>query len=149
MTDKTEGNVYRAPRSIVVFYAALLAFGTVLFLVFAFSSAFDRESQNKPPLWVVGVVLVALGWIWYWYLGMAYEIRIGNASNVEFHSVLRRISIPSHSIKMVKLNVFQNPHTITIVYAEGKLSLLFPIHGFYKFLAWLKETNPSAETMNL
>jgi len=76
-------------------------------------------------------------------------LRGRNASNVEFHSVLRRISIPSHTIKMVKLNVFQNPHTITIVYAEGKLSVLFPIHGFYKFLAWLKETNPSVETMNL
>ena len=147
--DKALGTTYRTPRSFRAFYTTLFILFTVLVLTFAIWSAFDRESQQGPPLWLVGIILVGLAWAWYWHLGMAYEIRIKDASTVEFHSTLRRISIPTRSINRVELRFFQNPHEVTIFYGEGKVHVLFPIQGLYKFLAWLEDANPAVEIKNL
>jgi len=114
VTDKALGATYRTPRSFQVFYATLLVLITVLALTFAIWIAFDRKSQQGPPLWFVGILLVVLARGWYWHLVMVYEIRIQDAFTVEFHSTLRRISIPSRSIRMVRLQALQNPHHATI-----------------------------------
>jgi hypothetical protein len=149
VADQAPGTAYRTPRSFRVFYTTLFILFTVLVLTFAIWTAFDRESQQGPPLWFFGILIVVLAWNWYWYLRMAYEIRIQDDSTVEFHSMLRRISIPLRSIRMVELRFLLNPHEVTILYGQGKVHVLFPIQGLYKFLAWLEDANPAVEIKNL
>ncbi len=122
---------------------------TVLIITFTVWIALDWKSHHGPPLWFAGILFVLLAWMWYWHLGMVHEIRVQDASAVEFRSTLRRISIPGRSIRMVRLQFFQNPHHVTIFYGERKLHVLYPIQGFYKFLVWLEQVNPAVEIRNL
>ncbi len=149
VTDKESGTIYRTPRSFRIFHATLLVLMTVLILTFTIWIATGWKSQQGPPLWLAGILPVLLVWIWYWYLGMVREIRIQDTSTVEFRSSLRRISIPARSIRMVRLQFFENPHRVAIFYGERKLHVMYPIQGFYKFLAWLEEVNPAVEIRNL
>lgn len=107
-------------------------------------------NQSKDPRsGSFGILLVGVAWAWYWHLGLAYEIRIKDASTIEFHSRLRRISIPPRAITKVELHFLQNPHHAAIFSHRGKLRVMFPIQGFYKFLTWLEDAHPAVKIRTL
>lgn len=149
MMSQTRDEVYKTPRSIIAFYTSLLGLMTIFVLVFLFWPWLGQASHGGPSRWLAGILLVGIGWLWYWHLTMAYEIRVRNAAAVEFRSALRRNTIAAQSIRAVKLQVLQNPNVVAVMHTGGKLRVLFPMHEFYKFLTWLKETNPAVEIRNL
>ena len=131
-------------RGLAAFYffaMGMMTLGGVLLLI---ATLFRSNSSDLPPGWFVILWLSILGWVWYAFLRIPFEIRLLDNHSVEFRSLLRRAVVFPHEVGSIKA-IPWSIGFVNVKYARGTIHLVNQIDGFHDLVATLKSLNPAIE----
>lgn len=132
---------YRLPASLLSFIYGLLAIMTLGGL--AMLARGVGSSAGGPPIWFVLVWLGLMACVWYVYLKIPYKIKLLDDGSLEFHSLLRQLTLHPRDISAIR-GVLLSPGFIRIRHTEGTALLLGQMTGLHELIAHIREANPEA-----
>jgi hypothetical protein len=132
--------VYKLSRATMVFIIAGLGFMTLLGTVATISQMGDSSmgmlGKSFPLLW-----LFVMGWVWWGYLKIPFEIKIQEDNSIEFHSVLNRIVLSPDKIRCIHGHPLSWGF-IKIIHSGGSIQLINQMNNFHDFIQTLRSSNP-------
>ena len=101
---------------------------------------------RSDPVWFYILFMCFLGYGWYEYLRIPFEITIRADNLIEFRSVLKRTTVSPHEIESIKV---WGGGMIKIKRKGGALRMLGQMDGFHDFISTVKSLHPSIELKGL
>lgn len=127
--------------------APLAALAIVGFVIYAAAAGAGRVD---PPVTIQGalmasvLVLAIFAPLTYVSLRSITQIRVHDDGVVELRGpLLRRLLRPSDITAVRAHPLVRN--SVQVRHTGGRVPVCMPMDGFYEFLAWLKQKNPSVE----
>lgn len=135
---------YKLSKSIVIFIFSILGFMTLFGCLIFIDQIVKSYSSGQAETWFLILWLCTLGWIWYAYLRIPFEIKVQSNNSIEFHSFLKRTVLSAHEIKSIKA-VPLSIGFIDIRHTRGTIHLINQIDGFHDFISTVRSINPAIE----
>lgn len=138
--------IYKLSRVNLFFNFSILGLAA-LFWIFVAISELTRSSASATERGFTVFGLLALGWVWWGYLKIPYEIKISDHNSIEFRAFLKKIVLSPNEIKSIK-GFPLSYGFVKVKYSGGSIQLIDKMSDFHDFVATVKSINPSVECKN-
>ena len=130
-------------KPVIVYYLTTIVILLGVMIFFTIAQAFFSRPEG-PPWELFAVATGIMLFVAYFYLRLPFRITIRDDNQIEFRSLLKKLTLPPGQIISVKAKSYMIGF-IDIKHSKGTVHLLNQMDGFHDLIATLKSLNPRVE----